>query len=194
VVGAVLGATGLWLAYSSSALVLSAPGTNISAQFAGIIAHPGVFAGTVLNTIEVNGQDYIHGMIGILGWLTIFLPEIMYWLPMIAVLACLMLRHPATPRIGLAEALWQTLLLSISALLVLVALYLYWSPVGAAVIYGVQGRYFLPLAGLASVTLDAAALPRPRVLGPFLERVVVSVVAIEVALTSVVVVQTYKVS
>lgn len=192
-IATVLGATGLWLAYISSTLVLPVPGASLSQQFAGIIAHPNVFAGTVLNTIEVNGLFYMYGTIGILGWLRIPLPETMYLLPMIAVLMCVMLRHPITPRIGPAEALWQTLLLGTSALLVLIALYLYWTPVGEHVISGVQGRYFLPLAGLAAVTLGAAVPPRPRTLGPLLELVVVLTVATEVVWTSIVVVQAYKV-
>ncbi|WP_158930665.1 DUF2142 domain-containing protein [Acidisphaera sp. S103] len=192
-IATVLGATGLWLAYISSTLVLPVPGASLSQQFAGIVAHPNVFAGTVLNTIEVNGLFYMYGTIGILGWLRIPLPETMYLLPMIAVLMCVMLRHPITPRIGPAEALWQTLLLGTSALLVLIALYLYWTPVGEHVISGVQGRYFLPLAGLAAVTLGAAVPPRPRTLGPLLELVVVLTVATEVVWTSIVVVQAYKV-
>jgi hypothetical protein len=72
-------------------------------------------------------------------------------------------------------------------------MYLYWSPVGADVISGVQGRYFLPLAGLASVTLCAAIPARLRLLAPAACYAVVLGVAAEAGMTSVVVVQHYKV-
>ncbi|MFI4983210.1 MAG: DUF2142 domain-containing protein, partial [Nevskiales bacterium] len=49
-VAAVLGATVFWLAYSASTVVLPLEGTSLSRQFAGIMSHPGAFAGTVLNT------------------------------------------------------------------------------------------------------------------------------------------------
>ena len=78
--------------YSSSTLLLPVQGTNPSEQLSGIIAHRSVFVGTVLNTIEVNGPDYIRGTVGILGWPTILTPVSMYLLPMIAVLC-----NAATP-------------------------------------------------------------------------------------------------
>lgn len=195
-VAAVLGATVLWLAYSTSTstLVLPREGTSLSRQFAGIISHPGAFSGIVLHTIREFGGEWGRGMIGVLGWLTIPLPKSMHVLPIAAVLACVLLRHPAAPRIGLVEAIWQALLLGACALLVLVALYLYWTPVGSGVIDGVQGRYFLPLAGLAAVTLCAAVPPPPRVLGPVVTpALLLMLVAAEVVLTSIVVAQSYQV-
>jgi hypothetical protein len=64
---------------------------------------------------------------------------------------------------------WFTLMVVIgvisSAGLIFAALYLGWTPVGAPVVEGVQGRYFLPL-------LAALVLVCPRVLGnaPMLRR------------------------
>jgi uncharacterized membrane protein len=192
-IAAVLGATAFWLAYSSSTLLTQVEGTNISQQLAGIVADPAGFAETVLNTLQTSGTLWIRGTIGVLGWVTILLPKAMYLMPIAAVLTCALLRHPAAPSINPAEALWYTLLISASALLVLVAMYLYWSPVGAGLITGVQGRYFLPLAGLGAVTLCAAMPPALRLLGPWASSVPLLMAAVEVVLTSVVVVQRYGV-
>jgi len=193
IVAAVLGATALWLSYSTSILVLPVEGTNLSRQFAGIMSRPGAFASTVLNTIGINGTGWVREAIGVLGWLRIRLPKSMYVLPIAALVACMLLRCPNAPRIGPTEALWQALLLGASALLVMIALYLYFTPVGLHVIHGVQGRYFLPLAGLAAVTLCAATPLPPWVLNPLVAPAVLLMVTAEVVLTFIVVMREYQV-
>ena len=192
-VAVVLGTTALWQTYSSSSLVLPFEGTNLSAQLAGIMAHPGPFAMTVARTLWWNTPFFFHSMIGQLGWLTIKLPAIMYLMPVAALLVCMLLGSRAQePRIGLVEAAWQSVLLGASGLLIFVALYLYCTPVGLGVVNGVQGRYFLPLAGLVAVVLSAT-IPSLRLHKPLPVLIVFFLVATEVLLTSGVVAYSYEV-
>jgi uncharacterized membrane protein len=187
-----LGTTAAWFTYIAPFVVLPRVGTSLSGQLGAIIAHPDAFAATVLNTIWDRGADWFLGAIGVLGWLTIQLPALMYVLPIIAGLGCVLQPRPATPNIGPAEFAWLSLLLCGSALLVLMALYLYWTPVGAGVIEGVQGRYFLPLGGIATVALSAV-IPQPRrAHSHLIASAVLMLVIIEVALTPIVIIQTYQ--
>jgi uncharacterized membrane protein len=116
-------------------------------------------------TLTTHWQVYFEGMIGLLGWLDTPLEDWFYNFSatFIVMLALLSISDEAQPP-G-----WFTLMVVIgvisSAGLIFAALYLGWTPVGAPVVEGVQGRYFLPL-------LAALVLVCPRVLGnaPMLRR------------------------
>jgi Predicted membrane protein (DUF2142) len=191
-IGVAMGSTAMWFTYSASLVVLPRAGTSLSGQLSAIMAHPDFFVGSVLNSIWLRGAVWFRGTIGILGWLTIQLPAPMYVLPIIAGLGCVLQPRPTLPSIGGAEFAWQTLLLGSTGLLVLMALYLFWTPVGAGVIEGVQGRYFLPLGGLATVVLSAVIPPSRRPYSPLIRSAVLLLVIIEVVLTPLAIVQSYQ--
>ncbi len=192
IIAIVLCVTLLWFVYSSHAAVEIRNGVDPSEQLGGILRHPAAFANMVLDTVWLNAWYWVLGMIGILGWITIRLPGIMYFMPIAAGLACLPLSNPEAPRICLLETAWQALLLCASSLLIIVALYLLWTPVGSGAIEGVQGRYFLPLAGLAAVTLSAT-IPPTSLNKSWLVLGVLLVVVTEALLTTIVVANTYQV-
>src|ERR1044072_605649 len=108
----------------------------------------------------LSNTHLFKSTIGLLGWLKITLPNFGYLLPVVAVIICvLFVPRAESSRIRLIEAVWQIALLGASAVLIFVAMYLYFTPVGLNLIIGVQGRYFLPLAGIASVTICATISP-----------------------------------
>jgi uncharacterized membrane protein len=189
----VLGFTALWLSFSAPDMALPPrEGTNPSAQLAGMLAQPNVFASIVLTTLRLDIGLWALEMIGVLGWLTILLPTSMYAMPILAVIAAAMTEPKVEPRISLLELAWQLILLVTSALLVLVALYIYSTPVGLGIIIGVQGRYFLPLAGLSALTIYAVA-PPSTVLSAALRTGALVLIAVEAFFTLVLVAVAYGV-
>ena len=125
-------------------------------QLLNLFHHPGtvaVLAGYVFRHAAV----YFAGMVGVMGWLDTPMPP-SYYLAMVLVLltACL-----AELALGGKVKRSATALLLVSPLAALAAVflieYLTWTWVGAPAIYGVQGRYGIPLAIAAGVGLPPLA-------------------------------------
>ncbi len=199
----VFGVTALWLTATSATiapfregrvdLTLAAPqGINSSLQLAGILAHPGPYVMTVLRTVKYNGMHWSRNMIGLLGWANIRLFMIMYPIGQLAALACAILPRARGPRIGAAEAAFQAVLIGACGVLALTAIYLTFTPVGLNEIVGVQGRYFIPLAPLAAVTLDGV-LPHFPVTLPTAAQVALPLLAVNILLTLVLVADYFSV-
>jgi uncharacterized membrane protein len=190
----VMGTTASWLVYNSKFISGNdlSPDISASAQWAAVISDPGRYFSIVLHTIRYSRRPWSVQFIGQFGWLQIYLPRIMYWVPPAATIACLLLPRPPAPRIGTLEAAWQAMLIGVSGLLILTALYLYGTKVGADLVRGVQGRYFLPLAPLAAVTLSGI-IPPLKVDRPTAAQVVLPLISVEVLLTLVVVIRVYSV-
>jgi len=91
-------------------------------------------------------------MIGVLGWLSIEMPGWVYsmWTGVLA-LAALGLLAERGP--GPAPALAGLLGIALGAWAIMLVQYLGWTPVGAAAIEGVQGRYFPPLLPFGAVSI-----------------------------------------
>lgn len=100
-----------------------------------------------LNTLLANLTSYTAGFIGILGWLSISLPRWGYRFAMVSLMATFAAAPPPANRTT-ADVTLVGLALVLSTGGVFLAQYLTWTAVGAPVIDGVQGRYFLPIAPL----------------------------------------------
>ena len=123
-------------------------------QLVNLLHHPGML-GNLLSYAFQHRTEYIAQFIGCLGWLDTVMPGI-YYLAMILVFAVAVLAEMSHGR----RPAKSVTVLSIAACCagvaaVLLVEYLIWTPVGAAAIYGVQGRYFIPL-----VIAVAVGLPR----------------------------------
>ena len=113
-----------------------------------------------------SGTGTLLEAVGVLGLLDVALPHGVYvaWFAAlgVAALAALFVPGRASVTATGAAALWLAVLASAAAVCLLQ--YLSWTRVGATLIEGVQGRYFLPLLPFAGVALTAASLSdRPRV-------------------------------
>jgi len=89
------------------------------------------------------------------------------------------------------ESAWYGLLAVASAVLAATALYIYSNPVGSQIANGVQGRYFLPLAGVFAILLEARLPILPRALRT--SWLVATLMLIEAILTGLVVNAAYSV-
>jgi hypothetical protein len=103
-------------------------------------------------------------IIGVLGWLNLALPHMLYVLWTIALMAaivgdCVGPKDTTEPSFHWAEF---ALLLgaAVTAILgIYISLYLIWTPVGMPWIGGLQGRYLLPLFPLLALALPRLGLP-----------------------------------
>lgn len=127
-------------------------------QVAYLIHNIAALPGLLWATVKLHAVGLGLGFIGSLGWLDTLLPKGYY--AGAAVCLGLALLHDTRERLGMVPALLAAgAILAVSGGMAL-SLYIIWSPVGAPVVEGLQGRYFLP-AALASVFV-LPALPLPE--------------------------------
>jgi Predicted membrane protein (DUF2142) len=139
-----------WGVTASAATGLVQPGMNVNpiGQLLYIAQNPLTTAEIIFNSIKQAGLFYLYGLIGWFGWLTVPLPDFVYWLFLIGLaLAILgdMQGHFALTK-------WQTsIFLSVFLMYivgVMLSMYLFWTPLANSIIEGVQGRYFIPIIPL----------------------------------------------
>ena len=158
----------LWLALVSGLIVPVRTDVDFDAsrQLAGVLHDPINYLRLAAKDLVVNGTWYAELMIGVLGWMDrpLPIPHLLfaYMLALISPALC----GPERPHLSN----WWVLILAcvLSTLAIQLALYLSFSIVGTQAIYGVQGRYFLPLFVL--VLLAACGLISVRrtwILGGF---------------------------
>ena len=135
----------LWLALVSGLIVPIRTDVDFDAsrQLAGVLHDPINYLRLAAQDLVVNGTWYAETMIGVLGWLDRPLPTphllFAYTLALISPALC----DPERPHFFN----WWVLILAcvLSTAAIQLALYLAFTIVGTQAIYGVQGRYFLPL-------------------------------------------------
>jgi len=128
-----------------------------SGQLMYILGHPLPFFITVLKNLSVRGLGYLTEWIGLYGYGYWSVPAAVYVFYVAGIAGALLLasdRHAADRKTGIALALtflasyWVTVL----------SLYLSFNLVGSPDIYGIHGRYFIPL--VPPLLLAFFALPR----------------------------------
>jgi len=136
---------------------------QIARQAHAVLAHPLLFPRALVGTLagQVHeGLPWGRQFIGVLGWLDTTLPPPYLLLAGLALLLALLLSCPEhAPRLSLARRVILLLCIAAAALAILFFQYLSWTPVGAAYIDGVQGRYFLPLAAILPLALPRLPVP-----------------------------------
>lgn len=123
-------------------------GSSIRGQVTFLISHLSSLGAIVPDTLHSFGAFYFMTFIGDLGWLDTPLSAVVYVCAAIALgaLAVIVLTDATIDPPGLL-LVTGTVAATIAA--VFLALYLDWTPVGAGAVFGVQGRYFLPLVPAA---------------------------------------------
>lgn len=104
-------------------------------------------------SIKTNAQFYLETFTGVkMSWFNISLPEFLAY-------GYLGLNFTAIPfgegegRIKFGAKIWCVILVLLLGISAMLAMYLYWTPVGGSIIDGVQGRYFIPFAVLLLLIL-----------------------------------------
>lgn len=108
------------------------------------LTHPLHPIKVITKTLVFNSDGVVWSFFGFLGWLTILLP--LWIIVSLGIVLALSFSLDAT---RFAIKTWQKLffaaLLVGNLLLIIGALYVYWTPVGSSSLTGLQGRYFIPL-------------------------------------------------
>lgn len=151
----------LWLGVAIATTVSGQANTGLSTS--GIVAHyigqPLAFPTVLLNTFSdlPTTQFYRESFIGVLGWIDTRLPDAVYTQAGWSLVAMALL----SVSVGHLKRDWRAraLLLAcavFAVLLVFFALLVTWTPHPAAMVHGVQGRYFLVPALLIAYALGGA--------------------------------------
>lgn len=118
---------------------------SIIGQIQYAISNPLQFIKVIANDIYASSEKYIYGAVGeSLGWLNITVPRITITIFLFIFILSAFLenneRELKTP-----EKLYTMFIAIGIYALVIIGLYLSWSPVGDKMVCGVQGRYFIPI-------------------------------------------------
>lgn len=159
-------AVALLVAASVAVAVAAFAGTNVPlregysvdrpAQWRGVIADPGRFAGLVASDLLAHGPRYAVQLVGRqIGWLDTDTP----WTLSFALVALLLwaAATDGSPELQLSVARRALVLVAtlVVALGIELSQYLTWTPVGLDAIEGVQGRYFTPLVVPTALALHS---------------------------------------
>jgi hypothetical protein len=142
-----------WVAHSYFGFGSLRAGVQPLQQLRGVLAAPAHFVALAVADYARHALRYSAGLVGTFGWMDAPLPR-----PAIGIWAGALVAVTLTggaPAIRLAP--WQRLLTAAVVAATLLALslsqYLAWTPLGAAGIEGLQGRYFLPLLPAGTLLL-----------------------------------------
>jgi len=145
-----------WMQFSKSGLDVSPPilavaGVDMASQLEFIKNNPLKFFEASYNALVLNYNNWRMGFIGVLGWLTIFLPNWFYNFYVI-----LLLVGSFFGKLDLKIKYLALMFLSMIPVMFAILLYMYltWTPVGVNFIQGVQGRYFIPCALMCFAALS----------------------------------------
>ena len=155
ILGVALGGTLLWFTWNTGRVITFEPDADLHAQLMFVLTHPDAAARALETSVQHWGWYYLLSMIGIFGWLTVVMPGYVYILAAAALIVASLIGQRAESRLAPIEVAWCALLLAGALSLTFLAMYLDATPVGARVVLGVQGRYFLPLLGLAAAVVGS---------------------------------------
>ncbi|MGZ7069770.1 MAG: DUF2142 domain-containing protein [Methanobacterium sp.] len=140
--------TGIWdYIFKDSYVAIVNPAISASNQIFFILQNPLQFGYIFLNTLNLKFQFYLISFVGIFGWLQIPLPEIMVYtyLAALIIVALLDKNKLVVNKVQKSVSFFTFLIISF---MVFLFEYTTWTPVGASLIEGVMGRYFIPAAPL----------------------------------------------
>ena len=152
----ILGMIGAWMLICLKNYIVpsTSAGNGIIDQVKWILRHPLGYLAVLGRTIVNNFGRYANGVIGdSLSWFNITIPSLLPMVQMFTVWTIAI--HDRRLKETLRMRLNIMALSAVSVLAIFTSLYAWWNPYANEWIYGIQGRYFLPL--LPGVVL--AALP-----------------------------------
>ncbi|MFZ9034264.1 MAG: DUF2142 domain-containing protein [Anaerohalosphaeraceae bacterium] len=122
-------------------------GANAPEQLSLLMGEPWGFIRILIDSIQEYWRGYVTSFVGILGFLDTPLPNWIYFsYPLVLIGTALFDRGLGEP-MDKKQRLWIIAICSGVFLLIQLSMYLTWTKPGEVIIDGVQGRYFLPVAG-----------------------------------------------
>ena len=149
----------LWLRIASKYLIGLAPGVNSSKQLNYIISNPTGYLSALLLTYSNEAIDYCFSIFGkSLGTYNINLFSIYIIVEVIISFLATLFNNNVKLKISNLEKYLIIFIILIVIILMSTSLYIQWTPLKNNTIYGIQGRYFLPLLMLVPILFDKIKL------------------------------------
>ena len=127
---------------------------NLTAQLLYIWGHPLIFLQAIINDFITNGLVYFQGWINGYGYYYWTPPQIVSLFFLLSLGAALLIAS-TSEQISKKFHIIFIFVFVTSYLATIVSLYLTFTPVGSDRVFGVQGRYFIPLVLLLSLLLSS---------------------------------------
>ena len=151
-----------WLSTSTGFLVEFNPGVNSAEQISYILHNPLCYVITLFSTLNTHGSFYLTSMLGMnLGSFSFNLPNLFFFISY-SLLVVLMIQRDEYLKIKpIDRAIFAAAFLAIF-ILIFTSIYVQWTPAGASLVDGVQGRYFLPILLLIPIVICRTSSKPPR--------------------------------
>ncbi len=141
---------------------LVVPGTpdlpSPGAQLAYVLAHPSAFPTALANRFSGAGLDELVNTLFLFGWLNVGPVYLAMWASAAALVLAVAQGDALAAQLRPGWRAWAALVSVGILLAICLIMYLAASPLGARMLYGVQGRYLIPLI----LPLGVAIIPRQR--------------------------------
>jgi hypothetical protein len=154
----ILCVAGSWIYAQRSSATLRSD-VDGAQQMRHLTSSPDVLPRLIANDLAVHGSDYVNQSIGRLGMLDLHLPSWLIWLE---IGALLLAAQSSRVRVTLQARVLAGVAFLLALVGIQVALYLGWTPPGAAIVEGVQGRYFIALLPLLLLIVSGTWLSPRR--------------------------------
>jgi uncharacterized membrane protein len=136
------------------------PGCDAMAQLRWILGHPLQYLLVLGRDLFSNGSQYLHELIGTLGWLDLPASRGLVLGHAILLALVILFDHDNRPRLSPFLRVWAAVILVGSLGMVWTLMYLWWAKVGAPSLPGMQGRYFAPFLPLLPAIFVLPAIKR----------------------------------
>ena len=138
----------------------SLAGVDAVANAHSLVAEPSIFTHAWFNTFFTDRVLSLGKMlVGVLGWLDVYLSPWVYPVGGLALLATLWTNEDSMPRMPRWIPPLALVLATGSLAMIALPLFIYWSPAGLGFIQGLQGRYFITTVAFALVWCSFRSTP-----------------------------------
>jgi hypothetical protein len=131
-------------------------GVSRAGQLHFLLGHLAAIPELFRQTMVQRWEGWAISFVGVLGWLDTVLPRDYYDMSYAAIAAAAFLVAISEQRTMLGNRILAMLAIVLAGAGVISSQYFIWTPVGAPVIEGVQGRYFIPIAVALPLALMGA--------------------------------------
>ena len=140
----------------------SGPGARPDLQLQFLHEHPLAILSVPWKTFQSDYAYWYTSFIGRLGWLDILLPDLAYWWAGIILLTATALCLVERSNHKLGDRLLTATAVIVTFWITLLGFYLSWTPAGAPIAQGMQGRYLFGMVPLLTIFAPHLALPQNR--------------------------------
>jgi uncharacterized membrane protein len=144
----------LWQISNFSLLTTSSPGVSPHDQLQFILTNPFDYGFIILTTCYSNWLFYLSTFIGVFGWLDIWLPQNIYYIFLLCLIVLAVIDNSQKISLNVKQKTICIIIFAIISGMIATNLWITWTVVGASVISGIQGRYFIPIALLCFILFN----------------------------------------